>query len=174
MWLLLGALATHALIARAVSSPWWIPDLTLVGLVLAVARTPSRWLLLSAVAGICTMAWAGRFPQQTFLSYIVLGWVVQALGRQWDATDPRVQVGMVGLASALLTLGGLWLDELWLLPLLGLSMVRVALTILAVPCVRHLAERFTPQKHRDSNDQTPNPNHQTITNQPSTNHQTVW
>ena len=141
MWLLLSTLAAHALIARAVPSPWWVPDLTLVGLILAVARAPSRWLLLSAVAGLFTMAWAVRFPKQMFLSYVALGWVVQMLGRAWDATDLRVQLGMVGLASALLSLGGLWLDELWSFPLLGLSMVRVAMTVLAVPCVRHLAER---------------------------------
>ena len=138
---LAGCLIAHAVLARAVPSPWWVPDLTLVGLLLAVAKAPSRWLLLSVVAGLFTMVWAVRFPKQVFLSYVALGWVVQMLGRQWDATDPRVQVGMVGLASALLTLGGLWLDELWSFPLLGLSMVRVAMTLLAVPCVRHVTER---------------------------------
>ena len=67
--------------------------------------------------------------------------MVQLLGRQWDATDLRVQVSMVGLAGALLSLGALWLDELSSLPLLGLSMAHVAVTVLAVPCVRHLLER---------------------------------
>ena len=138
---LVACLIAHALLASAISSPWWVPDLTLAGLVLAVARTPSRWFLLSAVAGLFTMGWAVRFPVQVFLSYVALGWMVQALGRQWDATDPRVQVGLVGLASVLLSAAGLWLDELWSLSLLGLSMIRVALTVLAVPCVRHLVGR---------------------------------
>ena len=139
-WLAVCLIA-HALLTSTFSSSWWVPDLTLVGLVLAVARTPSRWFLLSVVAGVFTMAWAIRFPNQVFLFYVALGWVVQLLGRQWDATDLRVQVGMVGLAGALLSLGALWLDELSSLPLLGLSMAHVATTVLAVPCVRHLLER---------------------------------
>ena len=138
---LAACLIAHALLTSAFSPSWWVPDLTLVGLVLAVARTPSRWFLLSVVAGVFTMAWAIRFPKQVFLFYVVLGWVVHVLGRQWDATDLRVQVSMVGLAGALLSLGALWLDELSSLSLLGLSMARVAMTVLAVPCVRHLLER---------------------------------
>ncbi len=138
---LAACLIAHALLASAIASPWWVPDLTVVGLVLTVARTPSRWFLFSVVAGLFTMGWAVRFPRQVFLSYVALGWVVQTLGRQWDATDLRVQVSLVGLASALLTVAGLWLDELWSLPLLGLSMIRIALTVLMVLCVRHLVER---------------------------------
>ena len=138
---LVACLIAHAVLARAVSAPWWVPDLTLVGLVLAVARTPSRWVLLSVVAGLFMMGWAVRFPVQVFLSSVVIGWVVQAIGHQWDATDLRVQVGLVGLASGLLTMVGFWLEQLWSLPLLGLSIGRIALTVLLVPCVRHLVER---------------------------------
>ena len=141
MWLLLGALAAQAILVSAIPSPWWVPDLTLVGLVLAVARMPSRWLLFSVVAGVFTMAWAVRFPNQLFLFYVALGWGVRVLGRQWDATDLRVQVGMVGLAGALLSLGALWLDARSSLSLLELSMAHVAMTVLAVPCLRRLFER---------------------------------
>ena len=132
-------LAAHAVLARAVPSPWWVPDLTLVGLVLAVARTPSRWLLLSAIAGLFAMGWAVRFPAQIFLSYVAVGAGARLLGRHWDATDLRVQMGLLGLSSVLLNLAGLWLSDLWSFALLGLSLVRMTLTVLAVPCVRLLS-----------------------------------
>ena len=138
---MLGAMAAHAWLARAVSSPWVVPDLTLVGLVLSVAKTPVRWFACSVIAGLFMMGWAVRFPAQVFLSYVTLGWLVRALGRQWDATDPRVQTVMIGAASLLLTGGALWLEDLWSLSLFGWAMVRVALTVLAVPCARHLAGR---------------------------------
>ena len=69
---LAACLIAQALLTSAFSSSWWVPDLTLVGLVLAVARTPSRWFLLSVVAGVFTMAWAIRFPKQVFLFYVAL------------------------------------------------------------------------------------------------------
>ena len=141
MLILVGCLAAHGFLADLVPSPWWVPDVTLVGLILAIERLPRQWLLFSATAGISMMVWAVRFPQPVFLGYLGFGGVVRLLARQVDANDLRVQCFTAGLASMALSLGALWLDGLWSLPLFGLMSVRVLLTTMTVPFVRRLVER---------------------------------
>ena len=138
MLILVGCLVAHGLLADIVPSPWWVPDVTLVGLVLAIGRLPRHWLLFSATAGISMMAWAVRFPQPVFVGYLGFGGVVRLLARQVDANDLRVQCFTAGLASAALSLGALWLDGLWSFSLLGLASGRVLLTAMAVPLARRL------------------------------------
>ena len=141
MLILVGCLVAHGFLADIIPSPWWVPDVTLVGLVLAIERLPRCWLLFSATAGISMMAWAVRFPQPVFLGYLGFGGVVRLLARQVDANDLRIQCLMAGLASVVLSLGALWLDGLWSLPLLGLMSGRALLTAMTVPLVRRLLER---------------------------------
>jgi len=131
-------LAAHVLLANAFPSPWWVPDLSLVVLVIVVARVPDRWLSLSWLAGVFKMTWAVRFPGQILVSTLFVGWVVQALSRRLDTTDPRTEWLIVGLASLCLTLGALWVEELWTVPLMGLAVVHVSLTVLAVPLARQV------------------------------------
>jgi len=140
MGLLLGCLAAHHLAAMAVPSPWGVPDLTVIGLVLAIVKQPQRWLSLSAIAGIFMMAWAIRFPVPVFLGAVGYGWLAWRTTRQWDLTDRRVVGAVVGITSALSTFGLLWLHELWSPPLVGLAALRVAVTTLCVPAVRLLAK----------------------------------
>ena len=137
---LLGGIIAHVLLAGAIASPWVVPNVTLVGLIISIARTPARWFALSVTAGVVLMAWAVRFPVQIFVCCLALGGTMRTLGRHWDATDLRVQTVMVGFASLALTAGALWLDDLGSLPLLGLAVAHIAVTILAVPCARYLGE----------------------------------
>ena len=139
MALLIGCVVTHALLAHLIASPWWLPDLTLVGLVLAVGRRPAQWLIASLVAALLPVVSAVRFQGQLFSAYLVCGWLVQLVGRRWDAADGRVQGAMVLMAAAGLTLGAIWLEDLWSLPLLGLAGLRVAATGLCVPLIQRLA-----------------------------------
>ena len=139
MLVLVAYLAAHALIAQIVPSPWWVPDLTLVGLIFTVARSPRHWLALSVLAGLFTLAGTVRFPGPIFMSYLVLGWIVQWLAGHWDVTDARVQYFMTGLASLAMTFGALWLDGLWSWPLVGLASVHVALTGFTAMGLRHLS-----------------------------------
>lgn len=133
--------AAHALLASVIPSPWWVPNLTLVTLVLLVARAPGRWLILSWLAGIFMMVWAVRFPGPVFTGYLLVGWAVQALSKHWDTTDPRAERLMVGLASLCLTVGVLWLESLWSVALVGLAVVQAGLTVLAVPLTRRVVGR---------------------------------
>ncbi|MBI2104240.1 MAG: hypothetical protein HYT90_01490 [Candidatus Omnitrophica bacterium] len=139
MALLLVCLIVHAVMAQVIPWPWWVPDLTLLGLVVAVARSPGRWLLLSGIAGLWTVLWAVRFQAPLLAGYLAVGAAVQVLGRRWDAADAKVQAILLGGAAACLTFGSLWLHNLWSVPLVGLAVIHVGMTCAALPLVRRLA-----------------------------------
>ena len=136
MKLLAACLLTHALLAQVIPSPWWVPDITLVGLIISVTRAPSRWLLVSWVAGLFMLLWTLRHAVPLMVGAVAVGGVVRLLARNWDATDARVQYLVVGLAGCLMTFGAMWLDGCWSLPLFGLAVIHVALTCLAFAGVR--------------------------------------
>jgi len=136
---LLGCAAAHLALALMSPSPWWVPDLTLVGLILSVGRFPSRWLGLSGAAGLLTMAWAIRSFGPMFAGYLLIGWATRVVGHRWDATDLRIESWLAGAGSLLLTLGAFWLDDQWSATLLLLMAVRTALTCATVGLVHHLA-----------------------------------
>ena len=140
--MLVISLMAHVVVAGVVPSPWWTPNLTLVGAILAITHAPTRWFTFSGLAGLWMMVWAIRFPAPVLMSYLLLGWIAQLLARHWDTTDLRVQCVMVGVGSLLTTLELLWLDDLWSLPLLGWVSVQVMVTALALPCTRYLRERL--------------------------------
>jgi hypothetical protein len=97
-----------------------------------VGRSPSQWLIFSGTAGLFTLVWTTRFPLPVLVTYLLIGWVVQALARHWDATDVRIQCLQAGISSLVMTFGALWLDDLWSVSLLGLASVHVAMTIFVI------------------------------------------
>lgn len=136
MRMLLGCLMLHALLAAMAPSPWWVPNLTLVGLVMAIRREPRRWPIASAVAGFFTVAWAVRFPLQLLAGFLGLGALVRWLSTQWDLDDPRVQDAVVACGSGVTSAGLLWLDGLWSPMLAGWVVVHTAVTVLAARLMR--------------------------------------
>jgi hypothetical protein len=142
--ILAWCLVAHALLARLIASPWWVPDLTLVGLVVGVGLRPRHWLIASGVAGCFMMAWAVRFPAQVALGYVLCGTLVRLVARRWDMTDGRIQGCLVIALSSLLTLGLLGLERLWSWPLLACAAVRVAVTGLSLLLVQRLLRRASP------------------------------
>ena len=134
-----GCVIAHLALAMISPSPWWVPDLTLVGLILAVGRAPARWLAFSVLAGLITAVWAVRFPGQLVAGYLLIGWVSQLLSRHWDAADLRIECLSAAAGSLFLMVGMLWLEDLWLLRLLLLTVLRAAVTCGAVPLVHRVA-----------------------------------
>ena len=139
--LLLICAAVHLALALISPSAWWVPDLTLVGLVLSVARFPSKWLLLSGVAGLLTSAWAVQSFSLMFAGYLLVGWATRIAGHRWDVTDVRIESWLAGGGSLLLTLAAFWLHDQWSPVLLFLMTVRTALTCSAVALVHPLAAK---------------------------------
>jgi hypothetical protein len=135
-------LTAHVIVAGLLTSPWWVPDLTLIGLVLVIIRAPHRWVIFSIVAGLSTAAWAIRSSSPVLLSYLLIGWMTQRIAKQWNAMDLHVQWLFVGVASAALTFGLIWLDNLWSWPVVGLGVMHTAFTVLLVPVVRSLMAKI--------------------------------
>ena len=146
MALFIGCLLAHLVLVGVVSSPWWVPDLTLVGLMLATVKTPHRWLAYSGIAGLVTLSWVVRDRWPLLLSYLALGGFLRVVRRHWDVTDVRVQCVVSGLAASVLTGGAMWLEDLWSIPLLGLATVHVVMTVLAVLPARFLFGRLMPRE----------------------------
>ena len=138
MRVLLGCLMLHALCAAVAPSPWWVPNLTLVGLVMAIQRAPHRWPTASVIAGLFTVLWAVRFPVPLLAGSLGLGALVRWLNTQWDLDDPRVQDVVMTCGSGIISAGLLWLDGLWSPTIAGWVVVHVAVTVLLARFVRRL------------------------------------
>lgn len=134
-----GCVAVHLLLVACFGSAWWVPDLTLVGMVLMIAAAPTRWVLASALAGGLAMLWAVRFVPVVFAGYLALGWGLRQAVHHWDAADQWVLSALVGLAAALLTGGLVWLDDLWSPAVAVALMGRVASTTLSAFAIRRVA-----------------------------------
>ena len=137
--MVLGCCAAHAALALASPDSWLTPNLTLVGLVLAISRTPARWPVLAVAAACCSIVWAVRFPGAIAAGCLAAGWSVQRIAGQWDASDERVQGALVLALALLVTGGSLWLQGLWSLPVSGLAAAHVALTYGSFLVMRRLA-----------------------------------
>ena len=137
--LLVACSAVHAGLALASPDAWLVPNLTVVGLILAVTGAPEQWLSYSAMAGLCSLVWAVRFPIAVGSGYLAVGWFTRWVTGQWDAADWRVQGVLVAVSGALLTAGSLWLHDLWSLPVSGLALTQLALTYGTFLLVRRFA-----------------------------------
>lgn len=134
----LGAgIGLHALLVHW-TGPWWTPNLTLIGLLWAVARSPQWWWLLSGLAGLFMLSWSVRFPHGILLTAFLLGGLVRWLAARWDVTDPRVQTALALVTCGLLTGGALWTEALWSWPLAGAAAGHIALTGAAAHWLRRL------------------------------------
>ncbi|HBQ38715.1 MAG: hypothetical protein A3B73_03970 [Omnitrophica WOR_2 bacterium RIFCSPHIGHO2_02_FULL_63_39] len=91
-----------------VSSPWVVPDLTLIVLTLVVTRTstPStaRPILVTALLVMCLTA---RHPLLAAASYLGVGWLIKAAASRWDLRQGVLPLVMIGVAEAVLL--GAWL-----------------------------------------------------------------
>ncbi|MBI4598355.1 MAG: hypothetical protein HY737_08160 [Candidatus Omnitrophica bacterium] len=128
------------LLVQVLPSPWWVPDLLVVALVVAMSAQPNRWVALSAAAGLCQSVWAVRFPWHIVMSYVGVGWLAMLAHARWNAADWRVQALAVGAGVAMVTAVGLGLDALWSLDAIGLAGVRVGLTVLSFFLLRRIAD----------------------------------
>ena len=136
--------AAHQLAVQLVPSAWWVPDLTLAGLVVVVSQQPSSWFRLGLIAACGSALMLSRWVRLVVLGYLVAAWTIQWCAHVWDVADRRLQLLMAGALGAAMTAGLLWLDDLWSWPLLGLATIHVAMTVLAVMFVRRLMRAGRP------------------------------
>ena len=142
MVVVVSALIAQVLIGEVLISPWWAPNLVLVGLVIAVGSSPQRWFRYACVTGLFTIAWSVRASWAILLVWCLFGWCVSRVSQRWDLTDRRVQCVVCGVGSLFLTFITLWFDDLFTFPLLGLAVVHAAMTSLSVPLSAIVARRL--------------------------------
>ena len=137
MRLLAACLIIHALLAQVAPSPWWVPDFTLIGLVLTISKTPHRWPVCTAAAALWVQIWTVRFAVPIGIGYVAVGFGVQQLARYWDLQDERLRALLVITSSALLLGEALWLDQQpWTCQLFSLMSLRIAVTAASLLLVR--------------------------------------
>ena len=138
MTALAGCLVVHWLLARFLPSPWWVPNITLVGLMLTIAKHPERWLVLAWVAGVFTTLWTVRASGGILFSYFVIGGVIQIMAKRWDLDDVRIQPWLVGGLTLLFTFFLIWLEAIQAWPILGPALCHALATCAVLPFVRRL------------------------------------
>lgn len=132
----IGCLVLHQLLAGLSPSPWWVPDLTMAGLVLAIVETPRRWLTLSILAATFTLVWAARDVLPLFVGWLLAGGATRLVMSHWDVEDPRLRTALIVLASLAMSSAALWLADLWSLERVGWLLVRALMTALVVLCLQ--------------------------------------
>lgn len=136
---LVGCLVFQAVLASVLPSPWWVPDLASIGLVLAIAAVPHRWLAYAGVAAAAMLAWTIRWAPPSLALVFLAAWSVRTAARRWDAADPRVQVALIIGVSSVLTLAALWSESLMRVATLwGWAGLRLILTVLTACAVARI------------------------------------
>ena len=135
------ALAGHVLLANVVGWPWVVPNLTLIGLVRAVARRPEQWALAGVLAGLVLMVWVPQAGAVALGGAMGLAGAVRLAGAQWDVIDERVEAALIVALAGAAAAGALWLEDAWSWPLAGWAVAQVAVTALAWWGVRWIGGR---------------------------------
>ena len=138
MSLLLGCWLLQAAISSLVPQPWLVPDLTAVGLVGSIGARPSRWIVLSLVAGSLALPWAIRDGPLVLGQYVCAGALVRLLASYLNTADAWVQAGLVAALCTGLRVTELWADQAASWPLAGWTAVHVLLTAASMAVLRRV------------------------------------
>lgn len=145
MKLLVVCIVLHWALANLWPAPWWLPDLTLAGLVVAIVNAPHRWAAPSLAAAAATAVWTVRDTGLIFLSLLAGGWAVRVCAEQWDLSDPRAKAVLAAAAAAVLQGVVLWRHGWWSWPLAGMWLIHAGVTGAAAGIIGSLAaERRAP------------------------------
>ncbi len=134
MSLLLACLLLHYF-SQGFGFLWWAPDFVIVGLVLATAKSPRRWMFFACVTACIFLIWAVRFHGLLVAGFFSLGFLVSLATKRWDFNDRRVLFGFMGSSALVFNSIMVWSDNLWSWGILGLLLFRVSVTLLFVGCI---------------------------------------
>ncbi|MBI3319970.1 MAG: hypothetical protein HYZ89_05235 [Candidatus Omnitrophica bacterium] len=138
----LGVLS-HLAIGRWIASPWWVPDLTLLSIVVTMARYPGQAFLPALYGGLLMMLFTVHHAVAVGLSYVGAGVLTKLLATQGDLATPFLQQVIVGVAEIGLLAVALFLNRTASLELLELSGAKVLVTVACIPFMRRLVRGAT-------------------------------
>lgn len=105
----------HVVAGLWVSSPWALPDLTLIVLTFVLLRSAQpaafRPILATSLLVMCVTA---RHPLLAAASYLGVGWLIKTVASRWDLRRGVLLLLMIGVAEAALL--GVWLLAVGPLP----------------------------------------------------------
>ena len=128
----------QVVIGRAVSSPWFVPDVALALLVVMMARLRARRLELAAFAALLAALFSMRHPVLVAGAYLAVAACVGMLGSMWDLAEPSLLRLAVGAAETLWLLACLAADR-GTISMMGFVGVRVFLTLMCLPVLKKLS-----------------------------------
>ena len=137
MRLLLGCLVVHEFLALSIPFSWAVPNVTLVGLVLAIWQRPARWAWYTCVAAVSVLPWAATAGVPLMVCYSAVGAGLAFLAVRLDLEDQRLQYAVAGVAAAALTFWMQAAKHLSSWPMLGWGLIQVGVTVLALAAVQH-------------------------------------
>jgi len=126
------------ILGRWLPSPWLVPDLTLVGVLLVMARMPQHSLGPALMAGLLVMAVTVQQSLVVGLAYVGAGGLMRLLSSWWDLADPFLQPMALALAEAFLLVIWFLLGVPITLGLLLLGGLRLLVTVASLLLVRLL------------------------------------
>lgn len=97
----IAALA-QAWLGRWVASAWMVPDLLLVGMMIAMSARPEPRLRPAWLGGCWAMLLSVRRPLVVGVAYASAGWLMKALQRRWEMHHAAIQLALAAIAETLL------------------------------------------------------------------------
>ena len=138
--LIIGTLV-HFVLGRWVDSPWALPDLTLLGICLALSQSPDSVMDLVLLSGLLPMLIAGRRGWDAGLAYAGAAALWHGIGSRWDLTNRRLSLGSVALVELGLSIWWLCRANTWSANMWGAIPLRVASTVAGWAGVGGVARR---------------------------------
>lgn len=130
-------------VGRWVGSPWVVPDLILISMILAMAKVPEDPPMSSGLWGaVLAMVATLHEPVAVGLAYLGTAWLVRRLASRLDLADPTIQLMVVGIGEVLLLGVWLMLDSRLCVGVVMLSVVRLGMTVGCVPFMRRVVARL--------------------------------
>ena len=135
------AMLSQIALGRWLPSPWFVPDLTLLGMAVLILRLPEHPFAPAWLAGVAAMTLAGRHPLWVGLAYLAAGVAVKWMARQWEVTEPFRERLVIGIAQGglLILLASTGPVTVGLIVMAGLQ---VGLTLLCLPLMRAFVDRL--------------------------------
>lgn len=128
--LVIASLLGHLIIGRWVASPWLMPDVSLVGLLVALQRAPEHRLSLLVLASLGVTAAAAPAGGVAGPAYLGAGALFAWASTQWNLRAPAVHAATLGSIEALLVASWWALSRLPVtLALVGFGISKVVLTV---------------------------------------------
>ncbi len=126
--ILVGTLV-HFILGRWVDSPWAMPDLTLLGICLALSQSSDSVMDLVLLAGLLPMLTAGTRAWDVGVGYAGAAALWHWATSRWDVTDRRLS--LLGIAVLELGLSIWWLSraDAWSADMWGAVPLRVTITV---------------------------------------------